>query len=162
MEEWKDITGQPGYMVSNIGRVKSFKFDKEGKIRKLSFDKYGYLQITLRQKAKITCFRIHRLVASCFIDNPMHKAQVNHIDGDKTNNRFDNLEWVTDSENRRHAIMTGLINQKGENNHEAKLTKDQVLSIREMPGRYKAIAEEFGIGKSTVGLIKTRRTWKWL
>lgn len=96
-EIWKTIDDYPDYMVSNMGRVKSLGNDKtrKEKILKGGKDKYGYLFVKLWKEGKHKMFRIHRLVATAFIDNPNNLPQVNHIDEDKSNNRVDNLEFCT-------------------------------------------------------------------
>ncbi|MFZ8934053.1 MAG: NUMOD4 domain-containing protein [Bacteriovoracaceae bacterium] len=109
MEIWKDVVGYEGfYKVSNLGRVKSInRFDVNGrywesKIIKFTLDKRGYPRLTLNKNGCRSVFRVHRLVAIAFIDNPMKKPQVNHIDENKLNNCVDNLEWCTKIENIRH------------------------------------------------------------
>lgn len=119
MEEeiWKDIKGYEGlYQASNFGRIKRLEAllpDKNGnkhyspeKILKPWKHKSGYQLIGLNKygcrKAKL----IHRIIAEAFIENPHDKPQINHKDGDKTNNCVSNLEWVTNSENQRHKIYT--------------------------------------------------------
>lgn len=114
MEEiWKDIDGYIGrYQISNLGRVKSIlRFSKgiKVKILKYKIDKYGYLRVTLSKDNQQKIFFVHRLVAKAFIPNPENKPQVNHIDGNKQNNKVNNLEWVTNQENVIHAHITGLI-----------------------------------------------------
>lgn len=104
MEEvWKDIVGFEGkYQVSNLGRVKSFALGFP-KILKGKVQKNGYLLYNLSvSKNNIVYKKGHRLVAEYFIPNPDNKPYVNHIDGDKTNNHIDNLEWCTPAENNRH------------------------------------------------------------
>lgn len=122
MEEiWKDIKGfEDKYQVSNLGRIKSLK-DKNGKYRekilKQCITQKGYLSIYLSLESKKYTYTIHRLVAQTFIPNTENKPQVNHIDGNKTNNRVDNLEWVTNQENSNHAWKYGLkVGCKGEKN----------------------------------------------
>ena len=119
MEEvWKDIKGfEEIYQVSNFGRVKSllrkrrnrngYFYIKE-KILKQSINTYGYLQVCLYNNCERSVKRVHRLVAETFIPNPSNKPEVNHIDGNKTNNKIDNLEWVTSKENITHAFKIGL------------------------------------------------------
>lgn len=119
MEEWRDIQGYEGlYQVSNNGRVKrvghSVKY-KNGvehfyKERMLSpnLQNTGYLTVTLCSTEGQRIFSIHRLVAEAFIPNVSNAPQVNHKDGDKTNNNVENIEWCTASENSSHAWRNGL------------------------------------------------------
>lgn len=120
MEIWKDIKGYEGYyQVSNQGRVKSLnrtvsKNYNPRRIRerilKVRPDKDGYLCVTLSVDNVKKGFPVHRLVAMTFIPNPENKRTVNHIDGDKTNNCVENLEWATDLEQTVHGIRLGIIN----------------------------------------------------
>lgn len=107
-EIWKDVKGYEGlYQVSNKGNVKSFYKNRNLKPSKHS---RGYLVVSLFENHNRKQFFIHRLVAETFIDNVNHKEEVNHKDGNKTNNCVENLEWCTGSENRLHAYDTGLRN----------------------------------------------------
>jgi len=97
VEVYKDIKNYEGlYMVSNCGNVKSLK---SGCVMKQRYDKYGYKRIGLRKDGKLSTFFIHRLVAEAFIDNPFGLPCINHIDEDKENNNFDNLEWCSQKYN---------------------------------------------------------------
>jgi hypothetical protein len=109
MEEiWKDIKEYEGeYEVSNFGRVKSKKHNKEI-ILKGGIDLSGYHIVSLSFNTKQTTKTIHRLVAEAFIVNFNNKKTVNHINGIKTDNRECNLEWNTYSENHLHAFRLGL------------------------------------------------------
>ena len=105
MEIWKDIADYEGlYQVSSLGRVKSlgnYKSSKE-KILKLKSNKKGYLCVNLYKEGKSKHLKVHRLVAKAFIPNLENKPQVNHKDEDKTNNKVENLEWMTCRENNNY------------------------------------------------------------
>ena len=104
-EIWRDIKGYEGiYQVSNYGRVKKLvcKGSTKEKIRKTSKDKYGYDQIVLSKNSKSTTYKIHRLVAIIFIENPNNYPCINHKDENKTNNYVENLEWCTVSYNNSY------------------------------------------------------------
>lgn len=104
-EIWVDVVGYEGlYQVSNLGRVKATK----GNIKSSRMQNSGYRTMDLyKNNVQKTC-TVHRLVAIAFLENPHDKPNVNHKNGDKTDNRLINLEWVTVSENNNHAIRTGL------------------------------------------------------
>jgi len=115
-EIWKDIVGYEGcYQVSNLGNVKSFIstyngnrfYPKELILRQYS--NKGYLRVALTDSfGKVKYYLVHRLVLTVFLG--YSELDVNHIDGNKKNNRVENLEWVTKSENQIHAYKTGLQN----------------------------------------------------
>ena len=99
-EMWKAVPGYEGlYEVSHMGRVYSVR---RGKLRKLNKLPNGYLQVMLSKDGHRAYLLVHRLVAEVFIPNPEDKPQVNHRNGDKTDNRAENLEWCTMSENLQH------------------------------------------------------------
>ena len=116
MEElWKHIEGYEDYEISSLGRVKSLARLTTTKNRSVPERLLkpnvmrGYRCVTIRKDNNVKVFRIHRLVIEHFGEKqPSEEYQVNHIDGDKSNNRIDNLEWVTPRENTLHAINTGL------------------------------------------------------
>lgn len=106
-EIWKPIEITDGRIeVSSDGRFKSNL--RDGRILKLTKDTKGYLRLTVTIDGHKYCFKAHREVAKAFIDNPDGLPQVNHIDGNKTNNSVANLEWSSNLNNCRHAIDSGL------------------------------------------------------
>lgn len=119
MEIWKDIEGYEGlYQISNIGRVKSLpkkrrygtEYQEEMFLKQKN--NKGYLQVNLYNSNGMKSYQVHRLVAQTFIKNLKNKEEVNHKNGLKTDNRVENLEWVTPKENIKHAWKTGLIKSK--------------------------------------------------
>lgn len=119
-QEWKPVGGYEGhYEVSNLGFIRSLDrvvqrpgrgdtVAKAGQLLKVNVTPKGYLRVQLVRDGAHQNFLVHRLVAQMFIPNPELKPEVNHKDGDKTNNRVANLEWVTSSENLLHAYEAGL------------------------------------------------------
>ena len=107
-EIWKDIPGYEGlYQASNLGRIKKIWKTKES-IMKPALQKEGYLRLGLFKNGKRKSYQLHRLIALCFVENKENKKYVNHKDGNKQNNNADNLEWVTASENLKHAYDNNL------------------------------------------------------
>lgn len=101
-EIWKN-TEYDGYMVSNKGRIKS-----KNKVLSRNDNGHGYLSVMMSIKNHHFRRYVHRLVAKAFVENPNNYPQINHKDGNKQNNNADNLEWVTQKMNNRHAWATGL------------------------------------------------------
>lgn len=107
-EIWKDIEGTNGkYIVSNDGKVATLR--KRKKLLTLTKQKSGYLYAMIEINGKQVNKRVNRLVAQAFIENPNNYPFVNHLDGCKTNNHAENLQWVTNSQNMKHAHATGLV-----------------------------------------------------
>lgn len=106
IESWRVIEKAPAYSVSDQGRVWNRRFDKE---LKPWLGRHGYPSVELAIDGTYPCFYVHRLVLEAFSDEEHDTLQVNHIDGVKTNNFRSNLEWVTPSENMRHARSMGLL-----------------------------------------------------
>lgn len=172
-EEWKDIKGLEGYyQISNLGNVKSI--DREvianinggkkilrGKPMKLSEsvnkrrENYGYyLVVNLRKNGKNKVWFVHRLVAEAFINNPNKYPIVNHIDGNKHNNKADNLEWCTYAHNNIHALNNGLRKPRG-----ASISQINIEDNKEI-ATYRSISEASritGINRSAISHCATGR-----
>jgi hypothetical protein len=117
---WKQLDGYESlYEISSIGSVKSFYKvrGRESSILRQYIDVKGYLVVTLLKNKARKTVKVHRLVAESFIPNPENKPQVNHINGTKTDNRVENLEWATNSDNQKHAFKTGLQTRKSGSDH---------------------------------------------
>lgn len=165
MEEWKQVSEFENYYVSNLGRVYNC-VTKKFIGNKIS-GKYEYAKVKLRNSRGIRLVDVHRLVAETFIPNPESKAAVNHINGIKSDNRVENLEWVSYSENCTHAFTSGLKTPKrGEKSERAKLTQNQVEYIR---SHYKSYDREFGggalgkmfnVSERTIRDCVNNRTWQ--
>ena len=169
-ETWKPVPFPPFdeyYEVSTLGRLRVLKGrqgTKAGKILKATVRKTGHCQYVFKAPGiKPLPMLLHRVVALAHIPNPDGLAEVNHRDGDKSNNGVDNLEWMTRQENMKHAYENGLMHV-GTQNHATKLTDDQIREIRRRvleggESRHQ-MAKEFGIGVSHCSRIvsgKVRR-----
>ena len=100
-EEWRDIPDFPNYQVSNLGRVKSYKYNEEKVLKPRIGKRKGdeYAKVALYKDNKAHNIGVHRLVAFAFLPNPDNKPQIDHIDQNKLNNNISNLQWATSSEN---------------------------------------------------------------
>ena len=167
MEIWKDVIGYEGlYQVSNLGNVKSLekktKFGRSCKIHNERILKQsntlGYLIISINKK----CVKVHRLVAKAFIANPENKKQVNHINGIKTDNRVENLEWNTSKENNNHAVNIGLNKNYSIFNGNSKLNINEILFIRNSNIKNTLLSKKFNVTTTTIHHIKKLKTHKSL
>ena len=162
MEIFKDIKEFEGlYQISNLGNVLNVKTNKILSKRKYGCGYYGYALFKNKKRKE---YKEHRLVAENFINNEFNLKLVNHINGIKTDNRVENLEWVTSHENHIHAMNLGL-KAKGEGHGCSKLKMEDVYKIKTMlkegvPQR--KISKLFNVGQSAITDINLGKTWKHL
>lgn len=170
------IKGFPNYEIDETGNIYSLERVVTGgknkclrrlkeKLLKPSIDRYGYKKIVLCKNGKSYYFTVHRLVAINFISDPeAERNTVNHKDGNKLNNHFSNLEWLTNKENLQHAWKTGLKKptkgKVGELNEKSKLTNEQAELIRNSSLSYRKLSAMFGVHHSIIGRIKKGISYK--
>jgi predicted DNA-binding protein (UPF0251 family) len=157
-EDWKRIANTE-YKVSNKGEIYS---EKSAKLLRQNDDGNGYMKVTLWIDGMQSSEKVHRLVATAFLPKMQHQTTVNHKDGDKLNNCVSNLEWLSHSDNMRHAHITGLM-QKGSECTNAKLDEASVEAIKLLfvDGlSNQEIANSFGVERGTIGKIRQLKTWK--
>lgn len=147
------------HYIDEFGDVYS---DFSGELKKLKcqIDSHtGYLKIRLSIGGIKRTYKIHRLVAMAFIPNPEDLPQVNHKDGDKLNNKVENLEWCTNQYNQQHAYDNDLNYKKIPGN--ISLTREQAKEIREKYSRghtsHRKLAKEYGVSKTTIGDLLRER-----
>ena len=175
MSIWKDILGyEKLYKVSNTGKIESagrlvevevkhrYKYDRiVGHVElQPRPNKKGYLRVCLSKNKKKKDLYVHRLVAEAFIPNPENLPEVNHKDGDKTNNNDWNLEWTTHKNNQQHASETKLI-ASGEK--KSNYTLEEVTKMREMYSEvksYSKVAKFFNGNYFTIRAIIKKINWK--
>lgn len=165
-EEWRSVPDWP-YEVSNLGQVRRVPNGRRrpsGRALKPGIQR-GYEKVVLSDEPRRRTYSVHQLVARAFIGPPpTPKHQINHLDGHKDNNRVQNLEWVTLSQNVLHAFRTGLKEpMRGSRHGVAKLTEENVAVIRRLKGKGLSgakVAAWFGVHMQLVYLIWWGRIWK--
>lgn len=179
IEIWKDIDGHEAYQISSFGNVqrnarkvivvskktglKSLRTIKSGP-SKIFDNGRGYKMMFSCSDGNRSCLYIHRIVASHFLPNPHNYLEVNHIDGNKSNNHVNNLEWSTREMNRLHAIKNNLV-AHGERSGTNKLSKSQVIDIlnkhHKNPSLNKTeLSKEYGVGDVCIHNIITGKKWR--
>lgn len=151
------------YSATKCGKIWSHKTKK---FLKFGITNCGYEKVCLSKKGKKYWFCVHRLIAETFLKKDKGKI-VNHKNGIKADNRVENLEWVTQSENHRHARKLGLNKgPRGELQGQSKLKKEEVLEIRKLykTGNYsqRKLAEKFKVNQGHIGKIVRRERWSHL
>jgi hypothetical protein len=178
IEIWKDIDNYEGlYQISNFGRVKSLaKYWRSGKDSvTLRFHKEkilcqqnhsGYLEVKLCNNRSKYYAKVHRLVCQAFLSNPENKPEVNHKDGNPSNNYLSNLEWCTHNENVQHAKKIGLI-LKDVNHPASQLSLSQVYRLKIISKNMKAdygywtrIAKSLCVSVGSVRDAQRNKTYK--
>lgn len=163
MEVWEDIKGfRDLYQVSNLGRIR--RRDTRKVLRPLTLSR-GYKGVRLYYTAdKAVTRKIHRIVAEHFIPNPLALPQVNHKDGNKSNNRVENLEWCTNDYNMNHAVAARLIKQ-GEDRPCSKCTNESLGYLQELIDRgftIKQLSVVYGVCKQVMKRIVRGDSYKSL
>lgn len=152
------IRGFPNYYILSDGRVKNYYLDKFLKPNNIG---NGYLQVTLYNEDSRKSVLIHRLVAEYFLPNPNNYTEVNHKDGNPSNNNIDNLEWVSPSMNAIHGYKDKKRNIWNGRNSFRKLDITQVETIRSLNKEIsvKSMAKYFQVNRGTIRNILDYKTW---
>lgn len=165
-KEWKDIPGYEGlYQVSADGQIKSSKYIKGRRFEIKKQDLSGtrkYYAIELSKNGKTKKYLIHRLVALAFIGPRPDKHDINHIDGNKLNNHYSNLEYITRTANRNHAIKLGLV-PTGTKNPSAKLNQAQlkeIFALRNQGATLKSLGLKFNVTLVAITNALSGKTYK--
>lgn len=162
---WHRIPGYEPYLLSDDFEVRhSERIDHPANY--LTQTRSDYCNVHLLLDGRRLTVGLHRLIARVFVPNPENKPEVNHRNGNKLDNRPENLEWVTHKENLEHASRTGLVTH-GTAHYAAKLTEENVRDIRARHaagtmGSWNAVAREFGITWATLQKVILRRSWRLL
>ena len=177
IETWRDIEDLPGYQVSDLGRIRSvdrlvMRSDgaterRRGQLLATGTGTHGYLLVTfwVRRdgKRRHKSYSMHRLVTTAFLGPRPGGKEVNHRNGVKTDNRLENLEYVTKVENEHHAHQIGLKNHRGEANPVARLTEKDVQACKELYRQgvsQRELARRFGVSQPAVSLAVNGKNWK--
>jgi hypothetical protein len=169
-EQWKNIEGYNGdYQVSDMGRIRTrnnrWGVTDKYRILKQNKQRDGYHLVRLYLNSQQSDCLVSRLVANAFIPNPKNKKEVNHKDGNKSNNSASNLNWSTRSENMKHAFEMGLLNvRRGEDNNKSKLSEENVIEIRNTYAMgcftQTEIAIAYNVTCANISEIVNYKTWK--
>ena len=162
MEQWKDIIYEKDYQISNLGRIKSFKWGKE-RILKQSQCMNGYYYVNLSKNGIVKNYFVHRLVAEAFLPNPNNYPCVNHKDEDKSNNIVSNLEWCDVKYNTNYGTRNKRIGKSNTNGKLSKPVLQYTLDgqfVKEWPSTMEAARNGFNQGHIIECCRKNRKTHK--
>lgn len=164
MNEWVHLHLSTNYSINKLGEVRNNRTET---ILKHSTNRYGYTTLNLWINGKKKTQSLHRALAIAFIPNPENKRCVNHINGNKSDNRIENLEWATDSENQKHSYNTGLSSKPlGIKNPFNKWSEVQILKIKELLKQnkytHREISEIVKTTKYVVDDISCGKAWTHL
>lgn len=168
-EEWKEIPRFPDYAVSSVGRIMRLTYAYRsrtypGKIIKAHPNRAGYVKVTLCRKKKHYQRDVHRIVTETFLGPCPEGHEVNHKNGNKSDNAVANLEYLTRSQNHKHAYATGLMH-RGSKHWKAKLSESDIFTILELNregwGQSK-IAHQFKVTREAIKDILVGNNWSWL
>lgn len=168
-EEWRPVAGHAGlYEVSNFGHVRSLsRVDNLGRLRhgrviKPQQGSNGYQYVKLCRAGESKRRLVHRIVAEAFLRAPLPGEEIDHVDGNKSENAAHNLEWVTSSENKRRALARGVF-AVGERSGNSKLKTADVRRIRELRGEgfsQRQLASQFGVSRPAIVSVLRGETWR--
>ena len=173
-ESWRTVPDYEFYDVSDLGRVRSWNGNtgsgptrrKEPWMLKPGLNVGGYLMVSLCKNGQCNTVTVHRLVLTAFVGPRPAGLECCHSDGIRSNNHLDNLRWDTRSANRQDAIAHGTWSPprlQGEANGMTKLTEIEIVEIRRLHAaggvNYPELGAQFGVERSTIGLIIRRATW---
>jgi|TARA_R110000782_G_scaffold262077_1_gene353995 hypothetical protein len=163
----KEIPNYPNYLACKKGFIysKNYKRSKQMKTLKQIKNTHGYFQVRLYKNKKGILYSVHSLIMLTFKGERPEGLVINHLDADKSNNSYLNLEYVTQIENVRHAIEKGLHSPIGEKNHSAKLTRQEVIEIKtafkqNYKGLQKQLASKFNVSRHAINKIISGKNWK--
>lgn len=174
IETWKDIPMFKNFQASNLGNIRisdrliprgNHLMNRKGRLLKQTKNEKGYPEVRIIEIGKKPLVQVvHKLVMLTFVGPRPNNYQINHKNGIKTDNRLQNLEWISASDNMKHAYSLNLACKRGENNGRAKLTEADILLIREeckVRGRQKQLAKRFGVTQTTISYIKLGKSWSF-
>lgn len=173
-EKWEPVKNYNKYYeVSDSGKVRSITRSVpvnsiqgskivQGRVLKAGLSSNGYVSVTLSKFGKFKYPSVHRLVAEAFIPNPKNLPQVNHKDGDKTNNNAWNLEWVDEIGNMKHASDLGLVDNRGVKSPNNKYSEEIIIEVKKLLTEGLStvkISKLTGVNRTTVYRVKTGQQW---